>query len=565
MSSFRLTRFPVLILTLILAGTALSLSAAAQAPAPEPRMSEGSIGDTVNVEIKIVPFYAVDEQGRPVLDLKQDEIEVRIDGKPVDVDTFDAFAKIGGATTIVNAGSPEVAAPAKPASAKPARRHVVLFFDMAFSNPRGFESGRKFAEKMVKESPAEDFLYLVTHDFQSGLQQRLGPLAANEKGKTQLLAGLKKLKPEAGFLDAHANWGVGLISRGTRRNGIPPDQNSAINNAVQMNSQSQLEGTARSLAESMQALADQFQRIKEPKLMVFLSQGIDRTLYWEGSDAGLQFSGSAWGNINKNYQYRGLHTLYEKPLQEIAETGTLSLFVNLDDKSYGAGGGLGSSMQHMARTSGGLYLGDVDPAVTNQRAANATGAYYEAGFYLGNSLEDTGIRPARSKVEILVKRPGVRTWSAGTIKTRETWRGLSEDARRLLIVDLVEGDAEAQRARSAVRLDLHNLPGNVLGVLGRSTEGKTMLRYEVGWPQELAGQKIDLYNVVIQPTRQAGSPKILRFDKEGTSVDGKLRNIDVEVPEKATFVWGIVAVEPATGKTWYRRFRLQGKPGQAQK
>jgi hypothetical protein len=164
MSSFRVTRLPVLALALVLAGTALSLSAAAQAPSPEPQMSQG---DTVNVEIKIVPFYAVDEQGKPVLDLKQDEIEVRIDGKSVPIDTFDAFAKTGGATTISNAGTPETPseAPAPAKAQKPARRHVVLFFDMAFSNMRGFESGRKFAEKMVKESPSEDLLYLVTHDF----------------------------------------------------------------------------------------------------------------------------------------------------------------------------------------------------------------------------------------------------------------------------------------------------------------------------------------------------------------------------------------------------------------
>lgn len=549
MSSLRFTRLPVLVLALIVAGTAFSLSAAAQAPAPKPQISEG---DTIDVEIKIVPFYAVDEQGNPVLDLKQDEIEVKIDGKPVPIDTFDAFSKTGGATTIDNAGSPET--PSTPAKAqKPARRHVVLFFDMAFSNVRGFESGRKFAEKMIKESPSEDLLYLVTHDFKSGLKQRLGPLPANDKGKTQLLAGLKKLKPEAGFVDARATWGEPLVSRGTRKNNIPQDQNSAMINAVRTNSQAQLEGTARSLADSMKILAEQFQRINEPKLMVFLSQGIDRTLYWEGSDIGLQFSSAAHGNLSTNYQYRGLHTLYEKPLQDIAETGTLSLFVNLDDKARGAGGGLGSSMQHMARMSGGLYMGDVDPAVTNRRVASSTGAYYEAGFYLGDE------RPSRSKVEVLVKRPGVHTWSAGTIKARETWRGLPEDARRLLIVDLVEGDAEAQRARSSVRLDLNNLPGNVVG---RSNEGKTMLRYEVGWPQELAGRKIDLYNIVIEPTRQAGSPNVLRFDKQGTSVDGTVRNVDIEVPEKATFVWGIVAVEPATGKTWYRRFHLQGRQAQ---
>jgi hypothetical protein len=544
-----LTRF----LALALAGTALSLSAAAQAP--EPQSSAGSVGDTVDVEIKIVPFYAVDEHGRPVLDLKQDELELQVDGKPVPIDTFDAFPRVAGATAIANAGGPEPSA--APAQAhKPGHRHVVLFFDIAFSNLRGFESGRKLAEKMIQESPADDLLYLVTHDFKSGLKQRVGPVAANEKGKSVILASLRKLKPEAGFIDPYADYGnLPLVSRGNEwKNGVPPAQNSALTNAVRTNSEAQLEGTARSLAESMQILADQFQRIKEPKLFVFLSQGIDRTLYWEGSDVGLQFSKDAYGNLSTNYQYRGLHTLYEKPLQDIAETGTLSLFVDMDDKLHGAEGDLGSSMQHMARMSGGLYVGEVDPEVTNERVAGATGAYYEAGFYLG----DAGIRPARAKVEVLVKRPGVRTWSAGTIKTRETWRGLSEDARRLLIVDLVEGDAEAQRARSPVRLDLHNLPGNVRA---RSKEGKTTLRYEVGWPKELAGRKIDLYNVVIEPTRQTGSPKILRFDKEGARVDGTQRNVDVEVPEKATFVWGIVAIEPATGETWYRRFHLQGKPG----
>ncbi len=553
MRSFRTTRF--LVLALVLAGTALSLSAAAQEASPAPQMSEG---ETVNVEIKIVPFYAVDEQGKPVLDLKQEEIELQVDGKPVAIDSFDAFPHVGGATAISNAGSPEPAAAPAPAKANTApakaeRRHVVLFFDVAFSNLRGFESGRKFVEKTIKEAPASDLLYFVTYDFKSGLQQRMGPVAANEKGKSQLLASLKKLKPEAGMIDQQADFGAPLVDRGASKNGIPRAQTSALYMAVRTNSDAQLENNAVRLAESFQALAEQFQRINEPKLMVFLSQGINQRLYWEGSDIAMQFSTAPFAHIN-NKQFRGLHTLYEKPLQQLADTGTLSMFVNLDDKNRGAGAA-DTSLQHMARMSGGLYLGEVDPAVANQRAANATGAYYEAGFYLG----DAGQRPSRAKVEVLVKRPGVRSWSAGTIKTRETWRGLSEDAQRLLIVDLIEGDAEAQRARSSVRLDLRNLPGNVLG---KSNAGKTMLRYEVGWPQELAGRKIDLYNVVIEPTRQAGSPNILRFDKQGTKVDGNLRTIDVEVPEKATFVWGIVAIEPRTGKTWYRRFHLQGKQAQ---
>ncbi|HYN21463.1 MAG TPA: hypothetical protein VE078_10925 [Thermoanaerobaculia bacterium] len=515
----------------------------AQTPAAAP-LAGG--GEAIDVEIKLVPFYAVDEDGKPVFDLKQDEIELRLDGKATAVDSFDAFPKVA-------AGDAEKPALVTRGSAKPARRHVVLFFDISFSNPRGFENGKKFAEKVLGELPENDLLYLVTHDFVSGLKQRLGPIAATPSGRSKLLADLKKLKPESGHIDANANYGsLPLVSRGSVKNGIPSGQNSALENAVRTTSQAQLESTGRSLAESMQALADQFQRIREPKLLVFLAQGIDPTLYWEGSDIGLQFSTMSLMTV-KSYQYHGLHTLYEKPLQQLADSGTMSLFVNLDDK----GGRIrenDTSMQHMARASGGLYLGGVDPALVSDRFARSTAAYYEAGFYL-TGKEAT---PSRAKVEVVVKRPGVRVWSAGSIKTRETWRGLSEEARRLLIVDLIEGDVAAQRARGPVRLDLQSLPGNVLG---RSAEGKTVLRYEAGWPQELADRKIDLYNVVLEPTRQAGSPNILSFDgKEDTRIDRAGKNIEVEVPQKAVFVWGIVAVEPTTGKAWYRRFQLQGKP-----
>jgi hypothetical protein len=226
----------------------------------------------------------------------------------------------------------------------------------------------------------------------------------------------------------------------------------------------------------------------------------------------------------------------------------MSLFVNLDDK-YGENQ---SSLQHMALNGGGLYLGGADANQVFRRAENATAAYYEAGFYLNDQTRAA----SRAKIDIVIHREGVQTFSAGSLKVHETWRGLNDEARRLLIVDLIEGDAAAQRSRSKVRLDYHNLPGNVLG---RSDAGRTMLLYEAGWPQELAGHKVDLYNVVLVPTRQAGSPDVLRFDRKATRVD-EAGAIEVEVPNQAVFLWGIVAVEPESGRTWYRRFHLQGKP-----
>jgi hypothetical protein len=326
MKTFRTAQLAALLVT------GLALTSAVRAAPPEPQPPSGG-GETVDVEIRIVPFYAVDDAGKPVFDLKQDEVELRVDGRTVPVDSFDAFPRPGAAAAAVaggsSAGSP---APARTAQDRPvARRHVVLFFDTAFSRVAGFQKARTFAESMVRDTPEGDLLYLLTHDFKSGLKQQVGPVAADAKGKAALLERIRALRPEVGQLDARADGQVDLIERGERKNGVPPSQNSAIYNALRTNSQAQLEGTARSLAESLQMLADQFQRIREPKLFVFLSQGIDPTLYWEGSDVGLQFSTEQYANM-KSYQFRGLHGLYEKPLQALADSGSMSLFVNLDDK-----------------------------------------------------------------------------------------------------------------------------------------------------------------------------------------------------------------------------------------
>jgi hypothetical protein len=494
------------------------------------------VSETVDVEIRIVPFYAVDEAGKPVTDLKQDEIEVKLDGKPVAVDAFDSFAQPVSAA----------AAAADEPKAKRPRRHVVLFFDVAFSSPRGFQSGRDFALKMLDGLPQEDLLYLVTHDYKSGLAQKLGPVPANAAGKSKMVAELRKLQPEIGQITPETEFSMEMASRGslTRRGG-PSGQKMVIDEPLRNTQQAQMEGTARSLAESMTILGAQLQRIQEPKLLVFLSQGISPTLYWLGSDQKL--AGVSETNlIVKGENYTGIHKLFEKPLQQLADSGTMSLFVNLDDQAARQRVS-DASMEHMARTSGGLYLGGVDPAVVSDRFARSTAAYYEAGFYLTPETRTL----SRAKLEIVSKRPGVRTWSAGAIKTRETWRGLTEEARRLLIVDLIEGES---RSRKPVRLTVQNLAGNVRG--GKTATGTTLLHFQPGWPEELAGRKIDFYNVLLEPTRK--SPNVLLFNHEpGLRLEGIPDTIQVELPGKSTYIWGIVGVEPATGRVWYRRFQLQ--------
>lgn len=524
------------LLPILLAGLGLGLPSASRAQ-PSDEVSE-----TIDVEIRLVPFYAVDGDGKPVFDLKQEEIELRLDGKPVAVDTFDAFVREAPPSELIS----DNPVPEEKPAAKGARRHVVLFFDTAFSSPRGFETGQDFAARTIETLPEADLLYLMTHDFTSGLKQRLGPLAATSSGKNKMLAEIARLKPEIGHITAETDFSMEMVSRGSgTRRGAPSGQKMMIDEPLRTTQQAQLEGTARGLAEALQILADQLQRIHDPKLLVFLSQGIDPLLYWHGSD--LKLAGvSETSVIVKGEAYTGIHKMFEKPMQQLADSGTMSLFINVDDQANRQRIS-DHSMQHMARASGGLYLGGVDASQVSDRFARSTTAYYEAGFYQADP------KLSRAALEVVAKRPGVRTWSAGAIKTRGTWRGLSEEARRLVIVDLVEGES---RARKPVKLTLKNLPGNVQG--GRTAAGTTLLNFRAGWPQELAGRRIDLYSVLLEPARRAGSPNVLRFDRqEGTSTS---ESIAVELPGKSAYVWGIVAVEPATGRAWFRRFQLQGKP-----
>jgi hypothetical protein len=71
-----------------------------QAPVP----SGG--GETIEVRVRIVPFYAVDGDGHPVRDLCRQELELRIDGKPVDLESLSPPAPPNGLSAAAGERSP---------------------------------------------------------------------------------------------------------------------------------------------------------------------------------------------------------------------------------------------------------------------------------------------------------------------------------------------------------------------------------------------------------------------------------------------------------------------------
>jgi len=506
---------------------------AASPPRPQPPRSGG--GETLDVEIKIVPFYAADAEGKPVWDLRSDEVELRVAGKPVFIDTFDAPAAPGG---VERTGSNGL---------RPASRNVLFFFDSVFTSPSGFRNGILVAEKLLDQVPEGDRLFLISHSTVTGLEKKLGPVKADRRGKARFLEALGKLNPEVNRLGTDPIADLPPITQGKGANGTPSSQFMGETDSMAGMARSEYEGMAREMAGSLDLTAVELRHLRGPKLLLVFWQGLDSDLFFQG-DMGVK-PGSVASTSMGGQRYGPLMTRFTEPLQAIADSGAMTVFVNSSAPAQRATDADGPIRQ-IANTAGALYASGGDPQTVEERISAATAAYYEAGFYVqGNPAV------ARQPVEVVVKRPGVKAWAPLALKVRETWAALSTYEKRLLVLDLVASGPES--LRGPVRLDLAALGGKVEGQ--QQATGGRRLRYAAAWPSGVAGKELDLYNVaLVPPAKGEKLPKILQFDRQEKTRPGAAP-LEMALGKSDSAIWGIVAVEPATGKAWYRRLQLKGE------
>ncbi|HEY2294766.1 MAG TPA: hypothetical protein VGM86_29030 [Thermoanaerobaculia bacterium] len=524
------------------AALALASAASSQSPAP-PKVA----GETVNVEVKIVPFYAVDAQGNPVYDLRQDEVELRVGGAPVPVESFDRYVIQSG-----RAGSQ-----ASPLTPTPSRS-VFFLFDQAFSSFTGFNTDKRLAARMVQSWPGGDRLFLMVHGTAAGIERKLGPVPPDAEGKKELLAAIEALQPEVRRLELQENTNAdfgpstGRASRGVVASAAPQDQRASVNDGIQGSVRNEYHNVARDFAGSLGDFAAELRRISGPKLLVLFSQGMDSDLYFVGNN-GLKVYSDESVEVDSR-RAPPLVDRFRQPLAALAESGTVLLFVNTD---RGPEDDADAVLHHMAQTAGGLYVEGRDPRELEQRIAGSTTAYYEAGFHPAASL----LQRDSAAVEVAVRRPGVKVWAPAAVRTRESYLDLSALEKRRMVIDLLSGGPAAQRANDPVRLSVQPLPGRVVG---QGASGHPGLRFEAAWPADLATRKLDVYNVLFEPPGEGRKGKILHFDAQQAVPAANRATFDTSLEGEGSLVWGIVAVDPETQQTWFCRLMLKA-PEQAAK
>lgn len=479
-------------------------------------------GETVNVEIQIVPFYATDSEGRPVYDLKSEEVELRVGGVPIPIETFDRYGMAVGDRR------------AQKASPEPApSRQVFLLFDLAFSNESGFNLSQRLAAELVEDWPVADRLTLLVNNTQKGFGPRLGPVPAGE-GKAKMLAAIKDLKPEVRRLNLNVAADFPAAS-GAGRHSIT--QMSHNYDSMQASARSEYHGVARAFAESLEVLAANLRRTPGPKLLLVFSQGVDPDLYFDG-DSGLGVGSSETTRVDTR-RAPPLLDRFKEPLAALADSGAQTLFVNGGKKGFEAD----SALRDMAKNAGGLYLEGVSPRLLEGRITGATEAYYEAGFHPTEAL----LQATRAKVEVAVRRPGVRAWAPAAVRTREAYASLSAYEKRVLVLGLVTGGPGSYLSRVPVRLDVQDLDGKLV---------EDPRRFEVAWPEDLASRRIDLYTVAFVPP-DVGKGRILQYNPHEGVTASDHATLEIPAEGQAPFAWGIVAIDPQTEQAWFHRLMVK--------
>jgi hypothetical protein len=149
---FQITvRSPVRLALLALAGALVSAPATAQQP---------RVGEEITVERLVVDAHITRPDGEPIPYLTTDDLEVRIDGQPAEIEGVDWFPEEGSFV------DPKTGARVTTLSDSRRGRLLVLFFQTDFSRVRAFGQMRmiEHAKQFIDTLTPDDLVAVLQHD-----------------------------------------------------------------------------------------------------------------------------------------------------------------------------------------------------------------------------------------------------------------------------------------------------------------------------------------------------------------------------------------------------------------
>lgn len=348
--------------------------------------------DTTDVVVVEVPITVTDNNGMPLRGLTADNFEIKFDGDEQQIRSFEMIDL--GPPTSGPIDQPPVTPPI------PARRHFLVLFDLANSDPASIIKAREAGRDLVRSLHPSDLIGVALYDNIQGVRFILSFTTDRRQVDVALeslgVAGL--FNPVADPLQLYLGEGSGAQAPqvpppgsedgGGRAAGLGAQADEAIRELVTAASKldrfEQEERVIRLLG-SFEIMAKALAAIEGQKYVVYMSEGFDSSLLLgSGLDTqatrGALESGEIW-NVDAEDRYgdTGLQNDMQRMLESLRRAGAVVQSVDI--------GGLRAGNDATGRPSGTDAL--------NSIAQDTGGRLYEnfndLGDAMNNMLEATSV------------------------------------------------------------------------------------------------------------------------------------------------------------------------------
>jgi len=376
-----------------------------------------NIQHKVQVSAWIIPVFAVDANGNPVFDLREEDMQITIDGRPVSLQYLMRRNFLVESQERIETDAPENP-PAATAAGPQLPRLIFLLIDETFSNISVKKRIKEVCQKLIDEGGEADRFVVMGINSWRGLYYIAGP----EPKSSALKAKIEKLP---------------LNTQGTRMSLAGRDVTDGGTDLSLMPFMGILAKDDEPPSEwfrSVKAMKYALRTFPQAKVVFLISQGIPSGLLWQDGFP------------------RGFGLLKDLA-KAFNESGTAIFAVNPSSNQATWNRGQ-ESLVTLTEAAGGKYFSGkkVDDLVSTIR--RTTSGYYE--LVLGG---DTQIADA-SRLQITSRRPGIQIIAPQALSRHKSYGEMNGFERELFAVDICLGGLWSRMAGSIQGFAIdHREPG----------------------------------------------------------------------------------------------------------
>jgi VWFA-related protein len=427
--------------------------------------AQNDIKYEVSVDAMLVPLFAVDTNGNPVYNLRQEELILHINGKPVGISTFKRYEFEYG-TTITKKISPKEIKPI----VKPPERAIFIIIDSVFNSSDGLRRSKKIAVDLVNGAPEKDRFIIIENTPGGGLRHLAGPV----DDRAYIVKKIKKIALQQSF------WMKNLYTT----NDLTNIEGSVHYRGMQTSRKSmdkvEYKNMIRRVSRVLSKLKYALKTITKPKIVFLISEGISRGAYEELVNP----RNPRQGKYAKPWPFRYLMDI----VKAVNEGGSVLYTINPQNinKSVDEGASGEMTLRYLADESGGKYFAGSDAGKIIKRIRKTTAAYYELAFLvppqIGNQLE----------LDITCKRKNVKVHTLSHSERNRPYDKMEPVQKKVFALNLVTGGSWSRMLAKVNRAKYK-----------KSKKEKNLYTITVKLPEIMTNRDLDIFIIHIDPTAQS--------------------------------------------------------------